>query len=95
MARKIVQRADRWWRFLALCWIVIVILGFFDLIGYVRADQYGFTSPPNNYSDEYRSCAWPDNPSRPRYRPGYAEDRWLARCGDFDEVPSTFERHEE
>jgi hypothetical protein len=44
-----------------------------------RADQYGFTSAPYSYDEEYRGCAWPDNGDGRRYRPGYEEDRKYCR----------------
>jgi hypothetical protein len=37
-----------------------------------RADSpgYGFTDPPYNCSDEYQSCAWPDDGSGAPVRAG-------------------------
>lgn len=47
-----------------------------------HADQYGFTNPPYTYDREYRHCAWPDDGTGRRYRPGYEEDRRRSNCDD-------------
>ena len=45
--------------------------------------QYGFSDPPYSYNREYEQCAWPDNGTGRRYRPGYEDRRWCwPECPD-------------
>lgn len=56
--------------------MIRLVLGGALALGTLGAgDQYGFTDPPYKYDSEYQACAWPDDGSGQRFRPGYERDK--------------------